>query len=125
MVRISNPFFARIHELVGAVRISDGALGVGLSAQSRNDTSVPNGKSMPVPNGKSITTKVTKVHEGEIGFPLCSFVSFVVQVFVRYLRAATGSRKPASLASFAALSVASHVKSASLRPKWPYAAVFL
>jgi len=42
-----------------------------------------------------------------------------------YLRTATGSRTPASLASFAALSVASQVKSGSLRPKCPYAAVFL
>ena len=37
-------------------------------------------------------------------------VSFVVNAF--YLRAAAGSRRPASLASLAALSVASHVKSA-------------
>ena len=37
----------------------------------------------------------------------------------------TGSRIPASLASFSALSVASHVKSGSVRPKCPYAAVFL
>jgi hypothetical protein len=36
-----------------------------------------------------------------------------------YLRAATGSRNPASLASFPALSVPSHVKSGSLRPKCP------
>ena len=38
-----------------------------------------------------------------------------------YLRSvcATGSRKPASLARLAALSVASQVKSGSLRPKWP------
>ena len=44
-----------------------------------------------------------------------------------YLRTAcaTGSRTPASLANFAALSVASHVKSGSVRPKCPYAAVFL
>src|SRR5437667_7866061 len=42
-----------------------------------------------------------------------------------YLCTATGSRTPASLASFAALSVASQVKSGSLRPKCPYAAVFL
>src|SRR5690348_8940207 len=42
-----------------------------------------------------------------------------------YLRTATGSRTPASVASLAALSVASQVKSGSLRPKCPYAAVFL
>jgi hypothetical protein len=36
-----------------------------------------------------------------------------------YFRAAAGSRTPASLASFAALSVASQVKSGSLRPKCP------
>ena len=38
-----------------------------------------------------------------------------------YLRTvcSTDSRTPASLASFAALSVASQVKSGSLRPKWP------
>src|SRR5581483_7094694 len=30
-----------------------------------------------------------------------------------------GSRTPASLANLAALSVASHVKSGSVRPKWP------
>src|SRR5438105_9066881 len=38
-----------------------------------------------------------------------------------YLRTAcpTGSRNPASLASFSALSVASHVKSGSVRPKCP------
>src|SRR6266446_9945402 len=44
-----------------------------------------------------------------------------------YLRTAcpTGSRNPASLASPSALSVASHVKSGSVRPKCPYAAVVL
>ena len=36
-----------------------------------------------------------------------------------YFRAAAGCPTPASLASFAALSVASQVKSASLRPKCP------
>ncbi len=36
-----------------------------------------------------------------------------------YLCAPTGWPRPASLASFAALSVASQVKSASERPKWP------
>jgi len=34
-----------------------------------------------------------------------------------YFRAVTGSRSPASLASFAALSVDSQVKSGSVRPK--------
>ena len=48
-----------------------------------------------------------------------------LKLFAAYLRAAAGSRNPASLASFAALSVASQVKSGSLRPKCPYAAVFL
>ena len=38
---------------------------------------------------------------------------------VLYFRAATGSATPASLASFAALSVFSQVKSGSLRPKCP------
>ena len=44
-----------------------------------------------------------------------------------YLRTAcpAASRNPASLASPSALSVASHVKSGSVRPKCPYAAVFL
>src|SRR2546423_3411600 len=44
-----------------------------------------------------------------------------------YLRAPcpTVSRTPASLANLSALSVASHVKSGSTRPKCPYAAVFL
>jgi hypothetical protein len=42
-----------------------------------------------------------------------------------YLRTPAVSRTPASLASFAALSVFSQVKSGSLRPKCPYAAVFL
>ncbi len=32
--------------------------------------------------------------------------------------------RPAALRSVAALSVRSHVKSRSSRPKWPYAAVF-
>src|SRR5215831_18133602 len=36
-----------------------------------------------------------------------------------YFRTAAGMRNPASPASLAALSVASQVKSASLRPKWP------
>ena len=39
--------------------------------------------------------------------------------FFNYLWAATGAPAPAALASLAALSVASQVKSASLRPKWP------
>ena len=60
-----------------------------------------------------------RVSQGFLCVPLCPCGECL------YLRTATGSRSPASLASFAALSVASHVKSESLRPKWPYAAVFL
>ena len=41
----------------------------------------------------------------------------------RFAACKAGSRSPASLASLAALSVASQVKSLSVRPKWPYAAV--
>src|SRR4051812_40265402 len=50
--------------------------------------------------------------------------SSVYPVVNTYLRTVAASRSPASLANLAALSVASHVKSGSERPKWPYAAVF-
>jgi hypothetical protein len=56
-------FFARIHELGDAVRISDCAFGHELSAYARNGTLVPDRK---IDNHKSITTKVTKVHEARV-----------------------------------------------------------
>jgi len=66
-------------------------------------------------------------HEGNSGTPFLAFFARSGAFPESYFRTAcaTGSRRPASLASFAALSVASHVKSESLRPKCPYAAVFL
>ncbi len=84
---------------------------------------MPNSRESIGPSDQSWVT--SENHEGhgvsrrESILPSWYFVSIAVKDSLFYFRAATGSRRPASLASFTALSVNSHVKSGSVRPKWP------
>src|SRR5271169_4917598 len=98
----------------------DYPFGMRLSAYTRNDTLVPDHHVGH--EGKQPLTLCPWCRKGFVALAGCPISRALCEKWgfaETYLRTAcaSGSRRPASLASFAALSVDSQVKSASLRPK--------